>query len=289
MSARDEKQGESDKEDEAKLAEDGRTYRDELSKLVFKASFFFISTFVAVCVVLWALPHIGRVFGRPITDVQLEEYYDNFLPTDLFLTTLPIVSGWIGVVLGYYFSDRAAKARGDQVIEATQGVPRLADRLQAIDVTKDMIPLAEIEKVVLSYDGNGQITTPFARLREVVQKPGFTRAPMFKQDKGNYIFQHIAHESVIYRFEAEKRAKGEDPDKMTIQDFLDDEHVQRYIQDTTVFIKRTATLQDAKAAMEGKRGCQDVFVTGDGNKESPVEGWLPNVWILKRSVARADG
>ena len=49
------------------------------------------------------------------------------------------------------------------------------------------------------------------------------------------------------------------------------------------YVGPDATLADAKAAMEDVEGCQDVFVTGDGDSKGAVAGWLTNGTIAKLS------
>ena len=44
-------------------------------------------------------------------------------------------------------------------------------------------------------------------------------------------------------------------------------------------------LADAKASMERKPGCQDVFVTQSGGPDQPVLGWLTNTRIQRLSQA----
>jgi hypothetical protein len=48
-------------------------------------------------------------------------------------------------------------------------------------------------------------------------------------------------------------------------------------------VKTTATLADAKLAMETTPNCSDVFVTVSGRPSDPVVGWLTNVEIDLRS------
>lgn len=262
----------------------GGEYRDRLSLLVFKSAFGLIAGAAVIVIVLWVCVRRGLFCETP---GECAGAVDEFLPLDLFYTILPIVSGWIGVVLGFYFSDRAAENRGEQVIQAG-GYKRLSDRLGSVDVKQAMIPVAQIKKIILKYDADGRILNKFSELKEAVREKGYTRAPMFDVVNGELILRHIAHESVIYRYEAMTRENGDDPKDKSIQNFVDDPLVKELIDRSTVFISRDATLQQAKEAMEAAARCQDVFVTHDGRAGSPIEGWLPNVWILRQSVRLAD-
>lgn len=250
-----------------------------LAITVFRSSFWFITAFVIAIIVLWVLER----------DMVTGDGSDPFLPLDIFHTVLPIVSGWIGVVLGYYFSDRAAQTRGDQVLKAAQGPQALSEKLREVGVIDDMIPLGEIEKVILRSADDPKGPTMFSELRAVVDNPRYSRAPVFvPAGNGNLRYHAIAHESAIYRYDSNVRAAMQDPDTKTIVDFLSHKDSEDYIKDTTVFVSRRATLEDAKLAMTGRRGCQDVFVTSDGTSTGYVEGWLPNVWILQKTIKRAE-
>lgn len=259
---------------------DGRSTTDELAMKVFSWSFLFFSVLAVILLIIWVCVEV--IFRK---EIKLELGY---APDDIFNAILPLIGAWIGAVLGYYFSDRAAQARGDQVIEASERSRRSVEPLKSVDISKCMIPLSAIEKVVLEFDENGRITNPFRNLEEVVKRRGYTRAPMFKNERGNLILENIAHESVIYKYKAKRLEAGADIDKDTIQDFLDDDETAKTIGGTTAFIELSASLYDAKMRMEGTRGCQDVFVTVDGKSTSPVEGWLPNVLVLRKSIAYVE-
>ncbi|MEL6569798.1 MAG: hypothetical protein AAFQ22_15390 [Pseudomonadota bacterium] len=246
------------------------------SLLIFVASFSLIAWLV-----WWHL----EVWAQRSAEVELDA---DALPVEIFHVVLPIVAGWIGVVLGYYFSNRSADAGARQVLEAQRANAPLAQKLTEYRVIDEMIALADITKIVLETDSDGKITNKFSELKAIVERPGFTRTPMFTARNGDVVFKAIAHESIIYKFDSRMRSVGQNPDDMSIQNFLDDDEVIETIEGTTAFVSRRATLQDAKVAMEARKGCQDVFVTKTGRETDPVEGWLPNVWILRRTIARAE-
>ena len=207
------------------------------------------------------------------------------------MAVLPIMSGWVGGVLGFYFSDLAAEARGHQVMQAQGGVA-FAERLRQVPVTEVMVDKDRIKKVILqTKQGDNRLGTGnvFSELIDVVSKKGFTRAPMFTQKGADIYFHAMAHESVIFRYEAKIRAEGKTPEKVSIAEFLESELYLERAAGSTEFVSRSATLEDAKAKMQGNvRGAQDVFITNTGDKNSPVVGWITNVDILRRSVARAE-
>ena len=74
-----------------------------------------------------------------------------------------------------------------------------------------------------------------------------------------------------------------DISKLTLKDFLDFNKNADFVSRTMAFVAIDQTLSDAKAKMEAKAECQDVFVTDGGEPTSAVRGWLPNVEIAKRA------
>lgn len=264
----------------------------ELAKRVFSWSFIFIAAFVVVMVTAWYVDYFFlKSNAACLEDGQSCPPVSNggaSLPFDIFTTILPIVTAWIGVVLGYYFSDRAAENRGEQVLDAAKSSGFFRERLSQVRVADVMIDESRIKKVILNDSEPSKITNAFKELKDAVSEPGYTRAPMFVRSGDDLIFKYIAHESAIYKYEAEVLRRGEDPDTKKIGDFLNDPSVERYIRNTTGFVAANATLRAAKDVMELTKGCQDVFVTADGTAHSAVQGWLPNVWLLRKSVASAD-
>jgi hypothetical protein len=112
-----------------------------------------------------------------------------------------------------------------------------------------------------------------------------TRIPVF-DNKG--IVKYIIHQSVLYKFIAEKSmnaAKTSDFETLTLRDFLDYKGIEELVSGSFVFVSKDATLGDAKLKMETTKNCQDVFVTENGIETEPVEGWLTNIEITKNIKA----
>jgi hypothetical protein len=47
------------------------------------------------------------------------------------------------------------------------------------------------------------------------------------------------------------------------------------------FVKKTATLLDAKNAMDAMKECMDVFITENGKVEEPILGLITNNRLLE--------
>lgn len=263
---------------------DDLNYRDVLSDKVFSWSFGFIACltiFVIIYpIIIWVLE---SVFGA---DFKNDDFH-----RDIYMSILPIMSGWVGGVLGFYFSDRAAEARGEQVMQAQRGAVALSDRLKQVPVTEVMVSLARIEKIILSPATDVEpigAGNSFKEMKDVIAKPGYTRTPMFLETSNGLTFHAIAHESVIYKYDSLLRSQNKDPDITSIADFLVSDIYRERAKGSTAFVSRLETLEDAKSAMQRLKGAQDVIITKSGEQDAPVVGWLTNVDILRWSVARAE-
>jgi hypothetical protein len=62
---------------------------------------------------------------------------------------------------------------------------------------------------------------------------------------------------------------------------LADEETLSQISKLVVFVAGTATLGDAKTALDKVAGAQDIIVTATGNSTEPMLGWLSNIDLIK--------
>jgi hypothetical protein len=96
---------------------------------------------------------------------------------------------------------------------------------------------------------------------------------------------YIVHRSMIDKFIVKRvlSASGGSPADLTVADLLKDSEMKEIFENTFVVVKRQATIAEAKSAMISKPGCSDVFVTAEGTRNEPVQGWLTNVDITRSS------
>lgn len=113
-----------------------------------------------------------------------------------------------------------------------------------------------------------------------------TRIPIFDNDRK---VQYIIHQSLLYKFIAEKSIDIDDtcspPDvkELTLSNFLADEEIRELVKDSIAFVSMNATIGFARQEMKKIKNCQDVIVTENGSRDEPVEGWLTN-----NDIAKAD-
>lgn len=105
-----------------------------------------------------------------------------------------------------------------------------------------------------------------------------TRIPILSPEGRAHM---IAHRSMIVEFIAARSFAGADTSSLTLSDLLDDDEMAQMFSSTFGTVGPDATLDDARAAMSQVPGCQDVFVTTDGTRDSEVIGWLTNTMFVQ--------
>jgi len=144
-----------------------------------------------------------------------------------------------------------------------------ADKLSVNDPVKNkMIPLAKMTAFKLMA-AEEQI-----KLLDILAicGPGITRVPVLGDTD---TLRYLIHRSMLNEF----IAGWKDPSPPTLKDLADDAAFRTLIYDAIAFVSRSATVGDAKAAMDSTAKCQDVIVTESGKRDEPVIGWLTNIDI----------
>lgn len=195
----------------------------------------------------------------------------------VFNTLVPMFGTWVGTVIAFYFArenyEAAAKATKDLVGQLGD------DRLKQILVKDSWIAVNAIAAV--EVDDGQESTIDFkTKVEALLDSNKVTRVPVWNAGK---LVRYVIHESMVYKFLA-KNTKA----NLTLQDFLDfavGAGTMKDVVSKIAWVAQTSTLADAKAKMEGKPDCQDVFVTNTGSDKEPVLGWITNADIAKKSKA----
>ena len=151
-----------------------------------------------------------------------------------------------------------------------RGDTKRGDKLDMNRPVKDfMIPKSQISAVTANEANDKDVT-----LDQLIAslKPGVTRIPVL-DDHG--VLRYLIHQSVLFYF----KNTWKDSNQPTLADLAQNKELGRLISESAAFIPITATLGDAKSAMEALANCQDVFITNSGKKSEPVLGWLTNISI----------
>jgi hypothetical protein len=205
-------------------------------------------------------------------------YGDRTQAKEILTMILPMIGTWVGTVLAFYFGK-------EQLEAATRSVTAIAreltpeEKLRSIKVTEKMIPRAAAYVAKTDPD-KLKLLDAVANLDR--EKKGNRLPVLTSDDKPRYVI----HRSTIDRFIAKAAAAGKKADelqRLTLDDLTDDPEFKPVLGNTFAIVPETATLADAKRAMDSFQSCQDVFITRTGASSEPVSGWITNVIIESNS------
>lgn len=182
----------------------------------------------------------------------------------VFAAVLPLFGTWVGTVLAFYFARENLQA-------ATESTIRLTGRLEPrTPVRQVMIPKGQIVAYTLGAGGDAG-ATKLSDLYERMKSSGRQRLPILDAS-GSALY--VVHLSSIAAFADSVDA---DPAHLTqaLADLLTHADFKTAIEAIGV-VGPDAVIADARAAMRAVERCNDVFVTTDGKRPSPVIGWLTN-------------
>lgn len=186
----------------------------------------------------------------------------------VFASVLPLFGTWVGTVLAFYFAR-------DNLQAATDSTVRLAGLSEtATPVSQDMIPRAQIyaHSLKAGEDAGALIV---ADLRKEMTEANVRRIPTLTES-GAVLY--VLHDSTIDKFaESVGKKPGELSDE-TLADLLAVPDLRAQVG-ALGFVGEGADLGEARTAMRLVKGCNDVFVTKDGQPEQPVLGWLTNTQL----------
>ena len=155
--------------------------------------------------------------------------------------------------------------------------------LEATPVTSRMVHRRDM--FCKNIESGQEETIGLVGLLKELEEKRFSRVPFVNgQDKLVY----IAHRSMLDQFITRQIAKGRlsNLDQLTLADVLRDQpDLATIFSDAAAFVESGATLGDAKAAMNRKRDCRDVFVTTSGKPDEPVLGYITDVLIATTQSA----
>ncbi len=182
----------------------------------------------------------------------------------VFTAVIPLLASWVGTVLAYYYSSESLEA-------ATQSVKDLIpveEKLKAIPVTKVMIKLADIVK--FNYDDTQKVQ----EILDTLIASGKGERLPFLDDKNHPIY--MLHKSAIDSALV-KASQDIDMANVTLQELFDKvPNLKVLAMGSFGTLGQDATLEAAREEMNRINNCQDVFITENGTKSSPVVGWVTN-------------
>ncbi|MCX2865246.1 hypothetical protein OOZ63_25800 [Paucibacter sp. PLA-PC-4] len=207
------------------------------------------------------------IFAAPVKEAAVEA-------KNILALLLPVVGTWIGTVLAFYFGKenfeagaREARRSAAQPLDSKAVEFAIAfDAIKPIKVKDD----ADAQALALDNIDLHLKTTTFARAPIITNE----RLPLY-----------VVHRQPLDSFRvAQATLAGANAlSTLTLADLLKDP-IGQVVKDSVVCIPATATLAEAKAAMEARKGCQDVFLTSTGKADSAILGWLTNNEIQRAAT-----
>src|SRR5690348_9238178 len=197
-----------------------------------------------------------------------------------FTAVLPVLAGWVGTVLAFYFSaasQERTSASLDKVISQSGTTPS-----PGTHVSEKMILMSSIAGLqqLDEKGGKGPKDIPISKLEEAFNQElpnGAKVTRLLFVERG--VFRYVLHVGTLHAFLVKQRESAQQP--LTFADLLADEEFLRQVSKLVVFVSAAATLGEAKVALDKVSGAQDIIVTVSGNATDPMLGWLSNVDLTK--------
>jgi hypothetical protein len=198
-----------------------------------------------------------------------------------FNSILPVLAGWVGTVLAYYFSS-ASQEHTSEILDRTIG--RMGgDPASSVTVSEKMIPSSAIFGLRdLKEQGKAPELIQITDLQKDFDSklPNGTSVSRLLFVEGG-VFKYILHVGALNAYLVKSQQAGNTPGSLKFSDLLKDQDIVNQISKLVVFVSAATTLGDAKAALDKVTGAQDIIVTGTGSGTEPVLGWLSNVDLTK--------
>jgi hypothetical protein len=192
---------------------------------------------------------------------------------------LPLLGVWVGTILAFYFSRENLQAATESFTKVA-GLRPPEEKLKEIPVKTVMIKKGEMAFKTLPADKINLVET----LKDIQKTAKGVRRPIL-DDQNRVVY--MVHKSAIDSFIATMATSSSPPTSLgnlTLKDMLEQGgDLKNLLEGSFAFVKESATLDEAKAAMERTKNCQDVFVTAGGTKDEPVLGWITNETIQKNA------
>jgi hypothetical protein len=192
---------------------------------------------------------------------------------DVLNTVLPLIASWVGTVLAYYYSRENLNTATRNATEMAQQLSG-AEKLQILRVRDSMIPVDRIDTLKV------EDTTPLADIVDFLHKRGRQRLPLFSE-RG--VVRFIVHLSTINAFISQCALEKRPLEGLTFSDLIAEPAHAELLRTSFGVVSESATLAEAKAALEQGRDREDVFITRSGGRDEPVLGWITDNDLVRVS------
>ena len=196
----------------------------------------------------------------------------------ILATILPVVAGWVGTVLAFYFGKENFEAGSRSVTDAAKALTS-KDKLAATVVGSLGKARSDFKALVFDVEeskspgnvGLEKVKNAFAD--ETASDKLYERLPVLLVGGVPYM---VLHRSTLNSFLDE--TKGKEAKDYKLSDLF--KKVDYLPKNSFVTVGPQATAALGKTEMEKIPNCSDVFVTVDGTRNSAVTRWITNVDLL---------
>ena len=222
---------------------------------------------LAVGIVSLALVGVTVLAGVILVRAPDDQQYQA---AQLVLTAvLPLFGTWVGTVLAFYFAKGNLEAATDSTLRLTGQISRDTP-VQQVMIQKSAI----IARILAANESEASVTIPslYAQMKSNSKK----RIPILQND----IVKWVVHDSLLMAYAAKKNWALEGPEiqAKTLADILAEPDLKGLAK-ALAFVPVTGTIATARERLQGVPGCNDVFVTKNGNDSEPILGWLTNTML----------
>jgi hypothetical protein len=185
----------------------------------------------------------------------------------VFTATIPLLASWVGTVLAYYFSSESLEA-------ATRSVKALVsveEKLETIPVADVMIKIWDM--TWFKHDDTRKVKDILEELK--IAGKG-ERLPFLDENKQPvYMLHKSSIDSALV--EADQKYQEMTIAEVTFQELFEKvPSLKALAENSFGILDKDASLKAVRSEMAKIKNCQDVFITENGTKFSPVIGWVTN-------------
>ena len=248
--------------------------------------------FLGIFAIAWQVIKVGG--GQPFDATRALE-----TAKFVFGAILPLLGTWVGAVLAHYFQKESLAAATQSMTDLAKTVSS-PGKLGSLAAKDFMIGPGKIITLPTDLQGKQDSEIPLKKVSDHLKGANRDRLPLFADNKGSGVARCVVHLSKIEKYLADKALNapaaapaapstpaamvaGQNIAALTLADLLTDAYLAPIFKSSFSVVKESATLADAKAAMDSMTSapgvpgnCYDIFVTATGSASEPVIGWITN-------------
>ena len=249
-------------------------FRSRLAKTLTTGALWFLVS-VAVIALIGAAIY-SSTGGEPKDEKRAIFFFD--MAKYILATVLPVVAGWVGTVLAFYYGKENFEAGSRSITDAAKALTS-KDKLAATVVANLGKSRSEFKALVLNAaDSQNPKGIDLQKIKdgfrdETAADKLYERLPVLLTGDLPYM---VLHRSTLNAFLVEAKAAT---NTFTLDDLF--KTVAYLPNNSFVTVAPNATAAQAKTEMEKIPNCSDVFVTADGTRQTAVTRWITNVDLLK--------